>query len=304
MKKIRFGSRKSALALAQTRLIMEAVKKAHPEYTLELVPMITTGDVNMKPFSEASDKFGIKGLFTQELEEALLRGDIDIAVHSLKDVPAVQDPRLPLVAYYHRDDPRDAMALPSGCDSFDAAAETVIGCSSARRRLQVLELFKDIEVRPVRGNVGTRLKKLDDRQFSALILAAAGLKRLGMENRIARYFSIDEIIPAPGQGILACQGRAGDEYDEWLSAIADADTTDCAVAERTFSIALGGGCASPVGACARLYGNELKLSGFFADESKGFKCRDSIAGPRSQARELAEQLAKRVLEKCCTDAHE
>ena len=208
---IRFGSRKSALAVAQTRILMDAVAAAHPELEVELVTMTTTGDVNMKPFSEASDKFGIKGLFTQELEDALKSEEIDIAVHSLKDVPMYANEELPIVAYSARGDARDAIVLPEGAGEID---ETLpLGCSSARRRIQLAKLFPQLRVEPVRGNVNTRLRKLDEGQFSALVLAAAGLQRVGLGERISRYFTTDEMIPAPGQGILACQGRAGESYE-------------------------------------------------------------------------------------------
>ena len=293
MKILRFGTRKSALALAQTHLIMDAVRQAHPEYQTELVPIVTTGDVNMKPFSEASDKFGIKGLFTQELEQALLDGTIDAAVHSLKDVPAAVSARLPLIAFYHRDDPRDALVLREG---MSANRVSLIGCSSARRRIQIAELFPAARVEPIRGNVETRLRKLDEGQFDALVLAAAGLKRLGLEQRISRFLSVDEDVPAPGQGILAVQGRAGGEYDGWLDALRDADTADCAKAERAFSSRLNGGCAAPVGAFAHITGNTLVLKGFFADEARGFKLRGSVTGPRARARELGIELADHLLE--------
>ncbi|MGI6075682.1 MAG: hydroxymethylbilane synthase [Pyramidobacter sp.] len=293
MKTIRFGTRKSALALAQTRLVMEAVRQAHPEYALEIVPMTTTGDVTMKPFSEASDPRGIKGLFTQELEEALLSGAIDVAVHSLKDVPAQQDPRLPIIACFKREDPRDALVLPKGENGQNPLR--LIGCSSSRRRLQARPLFIGADIQPVRGNVGTRLKKLDDGLFSALILAAAGLKRLGLHGRISRVFSPDEIVPAPGQGILACQGREGGEYAPWIASIADRTSWDCAAAERSFSKALGGGCAAPVGAFAEISGNELRLRGFFASEGQNFLRRAVIAGPRTEAKGLGEKLAKKIL---------
>lgn len=292
MKTLRFGSRKSVLALAQTRLVMDAVRRAHPEYRLELVPMATSGDVNMKPFSEASDKFGIKGLFTRELEEALLAGCIDVAVHSLKDMPAAQDKRLPLLACFQRGDPRDVLVLPQGSRVMKG---NLIGCSSARRRLQVLDLFDGVEVQPVRGNVGTRLRKLDEGQFSALILAAAGLERIGLDARVSRFFSIDEVVPAPGQGILACQGRAGDKHAEWIDAVFDADAEACACAERAFSAYLGGGCTSPVGACAQLCGGEMKLTGFFADENKGFKVRASLTGRREEGQRIGEMLAEKIL---------
>ena len=292
MKTLRFGTRKSTLALAQTRLIMDAVSAAYPEYKLELVPIVTTGDVNMKPFSEASDKFGIKGLFTQELEQALRDGTIDAAVHSLKDVPAVQDERLPLLAFYHRDDPRDVLVLREGVNEND---QRVVGCSSARRRIQIHDLFPNAHVEPVRGNVETRLRKLDEGQFDALVLAAAGLKRLGLDRRISRSCSVDEIVPAPGQGVLAVQGRAEDANSEWLDALLDPDTADCATAERAFSARLNGGCSAPVGAYAKVAGSEIELIGFFADEARGIKRRGSLTGPRKEARALGEKLAERLL---------
>ena len=290
---IRFGSRKSALAVAQTRILMDAVAAAHPELEVELVPMTTTGDVNMKPFSEASDKFGIKGLFTQELEEALKSGEIDIAVHSLKDVPMYANEELPIVAYSARGDARDALVLPDGVKEIDE--NLPLGCSSARRRLQLAKLFPQLRVEPVRGNVNTRLRKLDEGQFSALVLAAAGLQRVGLGERISRYFTTDEMIPAPGQGILACQGRAGESYD-YLDAVRCADAALCALAERSFSAELGGGCTSPVGAYAEIIDGELTLHGFYADEAEGIYREGRACGRPEDAEELARGLARRLRE--------
>ena len=152
MRRVRVGSRRSALAKAQARLVMDAVRAGHPDVEFELVTVQTTGDVNMKPFSEASDPFGIKGLFTQELEDALLRGELDLAVHSLKDLPMKQDERLPLVALSRRGDPRDALLLPRGVDGSTVPDDGSgpIGCSSARRRLQLATLFPGRTVEPVR----------------------------------------------------------------------------------------------------------------------------------------------------------
>ena len=290
---IRFGSRKSALAVAQTRILMDAVAAAHPELEVELVTMTTTGDVNMKPFSEASDKFGIKGLFTQELEEALKSGEIDVAVHSLKDVPMYANEALPIVAYSARGDARDALVLPENVDEIDE--NLPLGCSSARRRLQLAKLFPNMRVEPVRGNVNTRLRKLDEGQFSALVLAAAGLKRIGLDGRISRYFSTDEIIPAPGQGILACQGRAGESYD-YLDAVRCEAAACCARAERGFSAELGGGCTAPVGAYAEIIGGELTLHGFYADEAEGIYREGRACGRPEDAEELARGLARRLRE--------
>lgn len=290
---IRFGSRKSALAVAQTRILMDAVAAAHPELEVELVTMTTTGDVNMKPFSEASDKFGIKGLFTQELEEALKSEEIDIAVHSLKDVPMYANEELPIVVYSARGDARDAIVLPEGAGEID---ETLpLGCSSARRRIQLAKLFPQLRVEPVRGNVNTRLRKLDEGQFSALVLAAAGLQRVGLGERISRYFTTDEMIPAPGQGILACQGRAGESY-EYLDAVRCEAAACCARAERGFSAELGGGCTAPVGAYAEIIDGELTLHGFYADEAEGIYREGRACGRPEDAEELARGLARRLRE--------
>lgn len=290
---IRFGSRKSALAVAQTRILMDAVAAAHPELEVELVTMTTTGDVNMKPFSEASDKFGIKGLFTQELEEALKNGEIDVAVHSLKDVPMYANEELPIVAYSARGDARDALVLPEGAREIDE--KLPLGCSSARRRIQLAKLFPKLRVEPVRGNVNTRLRKLDEGRFSALVLAAAGLQRVGLGDRISRYFTTDEMIPAPGQGILACQGRAGESY-EYLDAVRCEAAACCARAERGFSAELGGGCTAPVGAYAEIIDGELTLHGFYADEAEGIYREGRACGRPENAEELARGLARRLRE--------
>ncbi len=290
---IRFGSRKSALAVAQTRILMDAVAAAHPDIEAELVTMTTTGDVNMKPFSEASDKFGIKGLFTQELEDALRSGEIDVAVHSLKDVPMYANEELPIVAYSARGDARDALVLPEGAHELDE--KLPLGCSSARRRIQLAKLFPNMRVEPVRGNVNTRLRKLDEGQFSALVLAAVGLQRIGLGSRISRFFTTDEMIPAPGQGILACQGRAGESYD-YLDAVRCESAACCARAERGFSAELGGGCTAPVGAYAKIIDGKLTLHGFCADEAEE-RYRDGRAcGRPEDAEELARSLARRLRE--------
>lgn len=302
MRRVRVGSRRSALAQAQARLVMDAVRAGHPDVEFELVPVQTTGDVDMRPFSEASDPFGIKGLFTRELEDALLRGELDLVVHSLKDLPMKQDERLPLVALSRRGDPRDALLLPRDADGSTVPDDGSgpIGCSSARRRLQLETLFPGRPVEPVRGNIQTRLRKLDkpdasdsSRPFSMLVLAAAGLRRLGLEGRIDRLLSPDEMVPAAGQGILACQGRAGEDY-AYLDVVRDRDAEDCAAAERSFAAALGGGCALPVAAYAVAEGDILNLSGFYADETLEVRRTGRLSGPRTEAGSLGRELAARL----------
>ena len=183
--------------MVQSELVMDAIRAAHPEVGLELVTMKTTGD---KILDRTLDKVGGKGLFVKELDAALLDGRVDLTVHSCKDLPMEEDPRIPLAGFSRREDPRDVLVLPMG--ETELRRDRPIGCASLRRRLQLKALFPDRETAPVRGNVQTRLAKLDRGEYSALVLAAAGLKRLGLEGRISRYFQPEELLPAAGQGIL------------------------------------------------------------------------------------------------------
>ena len=289
MNTIRIGSRESKLAVIQSELVMDAIRAAHPELDLELVTMKTTGD---KILDRTLDQVGGKGLFVKELDAALLAGRVDLTVHSCKDLPMDIDPRLPLAGFTAREDPRDVLVLPEGAAELDRAKP--IGCASPRRAVQLRELFPGVEVAPVRGNVLTRLRKLDEGQFAALVLAAAGLKRLGLEGRICRYFTVEEMIPAAGQGILALQSRAGEDL-RYLDGVLDADGTACALAERAFVRALDGGCSSPIAAHARLEGETMVLLGLYVDET-GQVSRVGISGPRRDGEELARALAARMKE--------
>jgi len=253
--KLRVGSRESRLAVAQSELVMAEIARAHPDVQLELVTMKTTGDIIL---DRTLDKIGGKGLFVQELEAALRAGRVDLAVHSCKDLPMDLPEDLPLAAFSRREDPRDALVLPLGADALDP--DRPIGCSSARRRLQLQRLFPGVEVRPVRGNVLTRLRKLDEGEFGALVLAAAGLKRLGLEERICRYFTVEEMLPAAGQGILAVQCRAGTDT-AFLKGVGDPEAAACALAERAYIQELDGGCSSPVAAHAVADGGSIAITG-------------------------------------------
>lgn len=284
MKTIRVGSRESKLAVIQSELVMDAIRASHPDITLELVTMKTTGD---KILDRTLDKIGGKGLFVKELDAALLDGRADLTVHSCKDLPMDVDPRIPLAGFSRREDPRDVLVLPEGVTELDQTKP--IGCASARRAVQLKTLFPGMEIAPVRGNVLTRLRKLDEGGYSALVLAAAGLKRLGLENRITRYFTVEEMIPAAGQGILAIQSRAGEDLS-YLDQVLDKKGTLCASAERAFVRRLDGGCSSPIAAHAQIKDDEITIEGLYVDEA-GRVLRRTVTGPRDQGEALAIALA-------------
>lgn len=285
MKKLVVGSRESRLAVIQSELAIQAIRACQPGLEVELLTMKTTGD---KILDRTLDQVGGKGLFVKELDAALLAGRVDLTVHSSKDLPMETDPRLPLVAFSRRADPRDALVLPAGVTELDPAKP--IGCSSLRRQLQLKALFPQMKTAPVRGNVLTRLEKLDRGEYAALVLAAAGLERLGLEGRVSRYFSVEEMLPAAGQGILAVQARA--DFDPaCLREFNDPDSRDCLLAERAFVRALDGGCSSPVAAYATVDGAALALTGLYVD-SHGEACRQTISGPREQGERLGAALAQ------------
>ena len=275
---IKVGSRDSKLAVVQAEEVCRALGDC------ELITMKTLGDMIL---DKTLDQVGGKGLFVKELDRALADRRVDLTVHSLKDVPMEQPEGLPLVAYTRREDARDALVLPQS-GAWDKSKP--IGCSSARRRVQLAALFPDLEVKPVRGNVLTRLDKLDRGEYGALVLAAAGLNRLGLANRITRYFSPDELIPAAGQAILAVQGREG-ELAEEVKKLDDADAHDCATAERSFVKTLGGGCFAPVAAYAETQGDTLHLRGLYVTEDERHMARGAVTGRRAEAASLGRTLA-------------
>lgn len=288
--KIRIGSRESRLAVIQSRLVMDAIAAAVPEAELELITMKTTGD---KILNKTLDQIGGKGLFVRELDQALREKRVDFTVHSLKDMPMEVPEDLPLAAFSRREDPRDVLVLPEGMTELDHSKP--IGCSSRRRQLQLKALFPEMEIRPVRGNVQTRLAKLQSGEFSALVLAAAGLKRLGLEDRISRYFSPEELLPAAGQGILAVQTRLGVDTS-CLSAVHDTSAACCALAERSFVRELDGGCSSPVAAYAVTSGTKLTLTGLYVSPDETIIRKESITGPASDAEILGRTLAQTLKE--------
>ena len=296
--KLRIGSRESRLAVIQSQMVMELIAAAEPAAELELVTMKTTGD---KILDKTLDKIGGKGLFVRELDQALREEKADFTVHSLKDMPMEVPEDLPLAAFSSREDPRDVLVLPEGVEELDVSKP--IGCSSRRRQLQLKKLFPDMDIQPVRGNIQTLLAKLEAGQFSALVLAAAGLKRLGLEGRISRYFTTEEILPAAGQGILVVQTRKGMDT-QCLRLVQDEKTACCAKAERAFVRALDGGCSSPVAAHAVVEGEKLTLTGFYVSPDERIQRKGSISGGLTEAETLGSTLARILKEGECQCAQE
>ena len=294
-RKICVGSRESRLAVVQSEMVMAWIGQHHPEMELSLLTMKTTGD---KILDRTLDKIGGKGLFVKELDKALLDKNTDISVHSLKDMPMQIPEELPIVAFSTREDPRDVLVLPEGVTEIDFSKP--IGCSSKRRMLQLKEIYPEATFANIRGNVQTRLRKVDSGEYAATILAAAGLKRLGLEHRISRYFTTEEMIPAAGQGILAVQGRTGEDYS-FLDGYGDPASTAAALSERAFVTALDGGCTSPVAAHASIQGNQIFLHGLYFDETTEEWNTGTLAGsidePEKLGRELAEKLKSTLYDK-------
>ena len=290
MKQLRIGSRESRLAIIQSELVLQAIHDCDPQLPTELVTMKTTGDIIL---DRTLDKIGGKGLFVKELDAALLDGRVDMTVHSSKDLPMEIDPRLPLAAFSKRADPRDVLVLPQGKSALELSKP--IGCSSLRRQLQLKKMFPEAAVAPVRGNVLTRLQKLDSGEFSALVLAGAGLIRLGLEHRISRFFSVEEMLPAAGQGILAVQTRQGVDT-ACLKTFADDDGRDCLLAERAFVRTLDGGCSSPTAAFATVDGDTLTITRMYVTP-ENTPYFESISGFRGQGEALGAALAEEMRRK-------
>lgn len=284
---VRVGSRESRLAVIQSEVILNWIRENCPEIGTELVTMKTSGD---RVLNRALEELGGKGLFVKELDRALLEGRTDLSVHSLKDLPMETPPELPVLGFTRREDPRDVLVLPQGVEEWDRSKP--VGCASRRRAIQLRRLWPEVRVELIRGSVETRLRKLDEGQYGATILAAAGLKRLGLETRISRFFTPEEMLPAAGQGILAVQGRLGLDYG-WLSGCFDREGACCALAERAFVRALGGGCSSPVAAYAVPEGEQLWLRGFYS-EPDGTGCWfGELCGSAEEPEKLGLEMARK-----------
>ncbi|WP_445395197.1 hydroxymethylbilane synthase [Zobellella sp. An-6] len=290
---IRIATRKSLLALWQANHVKDRLEQLHPHIQVELVPMTTQGDVLLDtPLS----KIGGKGLFIKELEQAMLDGRADIAVHSMKDVPVEFPDGLGLTVICEREDPRDAFVSNRYQSLDQLPAGAVVGTASLRRECQIRARRPDLVVKTLRGNVQTRLRKLDDGEYDAIILAAAGLKRLELEDRIACLLSPDESLPANGQGAVGIECRLDDP--ELLALLAPLDhhpTRLRVVAERAMNQGLQGGCQVPIGSYAELEGDKLWLRGLVGKPDGSQIIFDEITGLASQGEALGSELAKRLL---------
>ncbi|MGM0517462.1 MAG: hydroxymethylbilane synthase [Pseudomonadota bacterium] len=291
---LRISTRASLLALWQAEFVAAELKKRNPGLEVELVKMTTRGDQLLdSPLS----KIGGKALFVKELEVAMLEDRADIAVHSMKDVPMEFPDGLGLIAILEGDDPHDAFVSNKYGNLDEMPAGSVVGTSSLRRETQVRERFPDLQVKTLRGNIHTRLRKLDDGEYDAIILAASGLKRAELADRITHRLSAEESLPAMGQGALGIEARTDDTaVHELIAPLVGPETTIRVTAERAFNTRLNGGCQVPIGGHALLVDDDqLWLRGLVGRPDGSETLRDEITGPRDQAEALGIELAERIL---------
>ena len=291
------GSRGSKLALWQAEQARARLRDLNPQLDVHIEIIKTTGDVKSDPLSV----IGGKGVFTKELEDALLDGRIDLAVHSLKDLPTILPEGLSISAICEREDPRDALVLRARAENgslLHLPQGAVVGTSSQRRLAQLKALRGDVVVRDLRGNVDTRIRKLDEGQYDAVILASAGLVRLGLQERISARIAISEMLPAVGQGAIAIETRTDNEFAvQNTSQLDHRETRLACLAERAFLRGLGGGCQLPIAAHAVLEGDMLKLDGLVARPDGSEILRESSSGSSDDPEAVGSSLASQLIER-------
>lgn len=290
--KLVIATRESRLALWQAEHVQAKLRALYPSTTVELLKMTTRGD---QILDRTLSKVGGKGLFVKELETALLDGRADLAVHSLKDVPVDLKHPFELACVMEREDPRDAFVSNQYTSLADLPEGAVVGTSSLRREAQIRERYPHLVVQPLRGNLDTRLRKLDEGQYSAIILAAAGLKRLGLAERIKSTIEVSDSLPAAGQGALGIEILAErQDMHQLLQALNDTPTHTCITAERAVSLALGGSCQVPLAAYATLDGEQLQIDALVATPDGKQVLRAKTQGPVSQAQQLGTEVAEQL----------
>jgi hydroxymethylbilane synthase len=293
--RIKIGTRGSKLALAQTNSVIESLKKAAPEIAAEVCVIKTSGDV-MQDVSLL--KIGGQGVFVKEIEEALIAGNIDLAVHSMKDVPGETPEALAFGAVLPREDVRDVLISRNNIKIEFMPKAAKIGTGSLRRAAQIKAMLPDVTIVPLRGNIDTRLKKIETENLSGVILAAAGIKRLGYAEKISQYLPIELMLPAVGQGALGLQFRKSDTtLANLCSLLNHAQTSAEIAAERSYLRALGGGCRLPIAAYSLMEGKQLTLEGLLAAPNGTTVIRDKVRGTIEEAEELGKKLADIIMEK-------
>jgi len=290
---LRIATRKSPLAMWQAEHVAACLQKAHPGLQVELVGMSTQGD---KILDTPLAKIGGKGLFVKELEQGMLDGRADIAVHSMKDVPVELPDGLHLPVIMEREDPRDAFVSNTYTSLAELPEGATVGTSSLRRQCQLCDRRPDLKIAPLRGNVNTRLRKLDEGEFDAIILASAGLKRLGFRQRIASFLEPDESLPAMGQGAIGIECRSDDErVNELIQALHHEETAICVTAERAMNTRLMGGCQIPIGGFAVLNHDHLYMRGLVGEPDGSRIMRAEVTGPAVDAELLGISVAEDLL---------
>jgi len=291
---LRIGTRGSKLALRQSEWVKEKTEAEHPGLRVDLVRIKTTGD---KILDAPLSRVGGKGLFVKEIEDALLEEKVDLAVHSMKDVPAALPDGLLLAAFPEREDPLDALISAEGWTLDQLPGRARVGTSSLRRGAQLLHIRPDLKLVPLRGNVDTRLRKLESGELHAIILAAAGLKRLGLSARITQVIPLQQILPAVGQGALGLEARRDDAETLALLRFLNHEPTELAVsAERAFLKELEGGCQVPIAGFASLNGTHLHLRGMVAALDGTKVIADDVTGEKGQSEAMGTHLARRLLD--------
>ena len=293
MNTINIGTRGSKLAIHQTKIVLKKISELYPNIKLNTKVIKTKGDILL---DQDLTKVLDKGFFTSEIQEALYANEIDLAVHSLKDLPTTISEKSKIVAILKREDHRDVFVSnhKTPLNYFDNYKK--IGTSSLRRKSQLLSINKNLKILPIRGNVDTRIQKMLDGNYDGLVMAAAGVKRLGLEKHITEFFDLDTMLTAPGQGAIAIEIRdSDDELKELLSKLNHDETNMCVSAERSFLKTLGGGCHVPFAAFASIKNEKMKINAFVGSLDGELTIKDCISGNKENYLRLGEEIAHRIL---------